>query len=286
MARGRRALRRAAPGAQRPRPVTWRQYAVAPGRPWSWSTRTATWSPGRRRGAGRRAGRLIDELVGRVRRPAAPRRRARTAAGAGAGRTLRFPGQGDRGTPAGTLLVADAGHHQLVELARRRDGAAPDRLGRAGPGDGGPDAAAFAEPNGLAVLPADVGRRGGRAGRRHRQPPAARACGWTTATVTHGGRPAARRWPAPGRSPARCRRALALGRGLVGRADRGRGGRRAPAAGVDPAPTRSRCWPAPPSRGCGTGRRWTAGWPSRPGWRRGRRPALVRRLRDLGAALR
>jgi thiol-disulfide isomerase/thioredoxin len=67
--------------------------------------------------------------------------------------TLRFPG-GIALTPAGTLLVADAGHHSLAELAPdgvtllRRIGS-----GERGRADGGPDAASFAEPQGLTVLP-------------------------------------------------------------------------------------------------------------------------------------
>jgi len=67
--------------------------------------------------------------------------------------TLRFPG-GIAVTPAGTLLVADAGHHSVVELAAdgetllRRIGS-----GRRGRADGGPGVAGFAEPQGLTVLP-------------------------------------------------------------------------------------------------------------------------------------
>jgi thiol-disulfide isomerase/thioredoxin len=67
--------------------------------------------------------------------------------------TLRFPG-GIAVTPAGTLLVADAGHHSVAELAAdgvtllRRFGS-----GQRGRADGGPDTASFAEPQGVAVLP-------------------------------------------------------------------------------------------------------------------------------------
>ena len=68
--------------------------------------------------------------------------------------TLRFPA-GIAVTPSGSMLVADAGHHSLAELA-------PDgvtllrRIGSGGRGraDGAPDAASFAEPQGLTVLPA------------------------------------------------------------------------------------------------------------------------------------
>jgi thiol-disulfide isomerase/thioredoxin len=90
--------------------------------------------------------------------------------------TLRFPARAvllpaaRTGRDADSLLVADAGHHQLVELALDGDRAGPAAgeaaaegaeavLRRIGSGergrlDGPPDAARFAEPNGLAVLPA------------------------------------------------------------------------------------------------------------------------------------
>jgi thiol-disulfide isomerase/thioredoxin len=62
--------------------------------------------------------------------------------------TLRFPAKAIA-LPNGHLLVADAGHHQLVEL----DGA--DVVGRIGTGHRGSsdDKPEFAEPNGLALLP-------------------------------------------------------------------------------------------------------------------------------------
>lgn len=69
---------------------------------------------------------------------------------------LRFPGKVLR-LPSGTLLVSDSGHHSLVELADdgvtvlRRIGA-----GARGLVDGGPRHATFAEPQGLALLPAEV----------------------------------------------------------------------------------------------------------------------------------
>jgi thiol-disulfide isomerase/thioredoxin len=69
--------------------------------------------------------------------------------------TLRFPAKaiilpaGRSGRDHDTLLVADAGHHQVVEL--ERDGETV--LRRFGTGErGGP----FAEPNGLALLPVGV----------------------------------------------------------------------------------------------------------------------------------
>ena len=69
---------------------------------------------------------------------------------------LRFPAK-VISLPGGTLLVADAGHHSLVELAAdaetvvRRIGS-----GERGLVDGGPADARFSEPNGLCLLPASV----------------------------------------------------------------------------------------------------------------------------------
>ncbi|MGH3510161.1 MAG: NHL domain-containing thioredoxin family protein [Nocardioidaceae bacterium] len=64
---------------------------------------------------------------------------------------LRFPAKAIR-LPDGHLLVADAGHHQIVELA---DDEAVRRIGSGVPGlhDGPPDEAMFHEPNGLCLLP-------------------------------------------------------------------------------------------------------------------------------------
>jgi thiol-disulfide isomerase/thioredoxin len=113
--------------------------------------------------------RLIDELVtehegnGTLRRrgdgPYVPPPAAQTA--------LRFPskvvalpartGHGDPGAGAGSLLVADTGHHSVVELAAdgetvlRRIGS-----GRRGRRDGGAGQAEFSEPQGLCLLPAEV----------------------------------------------------------------------------------------------------------------------------------
>jgi DNA-binding beta-propeller fold protein YncE len=65
---------------------------------------------------------------------------------------LRYPG-GIARTPAGTLLVADAGHHSVVETAV--DGTVLRRIGTGERGrtDGGADVARFAEPQGVTVLP-------------------------------------------------------------------------------------------------------------------------------------
>lgn len=67
--------------------------------------------------------------------------------------TLRFPAKAVR-LPDGHLLVADAGHHSLAELAS--DGETlVHRIGTGERGlrDGGPDEARFSEPNGLALVP-------------------------------------------------------------------------------------------------------------------------------------
>jgi len=67
--------------------------------------------------------------------------------------TLRFPAA-VIALESGNLLVADAGHHSLAELAA--DGEALVRRigsGERGLADGGPDAAAFSEPNGLCLVP-------------------------------------------------------------------------------------------------------------------------------------
>ena len=67
--------------------------------------------------------------------------------------TLRFPAKVIR-LPRGTILVADAGHHSLAELAAdgetlvRRIGS-----GERGLVDGGPEEARFSEPNGLCLVP-------------------------------------------------------------------------------------------------------------------------------------
>ncbi|WP_127571842.1 NHL domain-containing thioredoxin family protein [Georgenia faecalis] len=69
---------------------------------------------------------------------------------------LRFPAKA-AALPGGNVLVADAGHHRLVELAP--DGETLVRVigsGSRGRADGPPATAEFSEPNGLCVLPGDV----------------------------------------------------------------------------------------------------------------------------------
>jgi thiol-disulfide isomerase/thioredoxin len=71
-------------------------------------------------------------------------------------RDLRFPAKAIR-LPGKGFLVADAGHHQLVELDE--DGETVVRRigsGRRGRADGAPDRACFNEPNGLTALPPEL----------------------------------------------------------------------------------------------------------------------------------
>ncbi|WP_432573926.1 redoxin family protein [Kineococcus sp. SYSU DK005] len=88
-------------------------------------------------------------------------------AGAGEpGPALRFPARA-LALPGGTVLVADTGHHQLVELAadlvtevRRLGDGRPGLVD--GPGEGPVDGRArFTEPQGLALLPPEVAERVG-----------------------------------------------------------------------------------------------------------------------------
>ncbi|MGW9550453.1 NHL domain-containing thioredoxin family protein [Citricoccus zhacaiensis] len=82
-------------------------------------------------------------------------------------RDLKFPGKaialGARGSQPGTFMVADTGHHRLVEVAgdlttvvRTIGGAVFEGVGAKGIDDGGPETARFNEPQGLALLPEGV----------------------------------------------------------------------------------------------------------------------------------
>lgn len=99
-------------------------------------------------------------------------------------RDLKFPGGAvsleGRGSRPGSFLVADTGHHRIVELAadlttvlraigggdpaeapaEAADLAFPTPATR-GHRDGGPETALFSEPNGLLLLPEDVAARAG-----------------------------------------------------------------------------------------------------------------------------
>ncbi|MBY9073984.1 NHL domain-containing thioredoxin family protein [Nocardioides sp. WL0053] len=76
-------------------------------------------------------------------------------------RELRFPAKAVR-LPGGGFLVADAGHHRVVELAADAESVVR-RIGSGSRGlaDGLPPEASFNEPNGLVLLPADVAARAG-----------------------------------------------------------------------------------------------------------------------------
>lgn len=107
-------------------------------------------------------GSLVDELIaehedkGTLHRGDGPYVPAAPTAGA-----LRFPGK-IIALPNGNFLAADTGHHRLIELE-------PDLTtvvraigsGARGHADGGPDAAAFNEPQGMALLPAALGAQVG-----------------------------------------------------------------------------------------------------------------------------
>jgi thiol-disulfide isomerase/thioredoxin len=76
-------------------------------------------------------------------------------------RDLRFPAKAID-LPGRGFLVADAGHHRLVELGE--DGETVVRRigsGSRGRADGAPDQASFNEPNGLTALPPEVAREVG-----------------------------------------------------------------------------------------------------------------------------
>ena len=184
--------------------------------------------------------------------------------------TLRFPAKAVA-LPDGTLLVADSGHHSLVELAA--DGETVLRrigTGARGLVDGGPTPRGSASRNGL--LPAaGRGRRAGRLRRRrrrHRQPRPARrtprrrrgharspapAQQWMQATASRRRRRRTCRCPRRGTSPGRRR-----SRG------RRRDGRHPPAVDVRPGRARpERSSPAPPTRACSTARRPRPGSRSR-----------------------
>ena len=100
---------------------------------------------------------LVETLVDEHAHKGTPRRGAGPyVPPAPAPGTLRFPATAVA-LPGGTLLVADAGHHSLVELLPdgqtlvRRIGS-----GARGWADGLPDEARFAEPNGLALVPSEL----------------------------------------------------------------------------------------------------------------------------------
>jgi len=137
---------------------TWRQYAVR-----AWPTLVVIDPEGYvvSVAAGEGHADALDRLIAELAAEHRARGTLRTGDGpyvppAAPATALRFPG-GVTGTPAGTLLVADTGHHSLVELAT--DGETVLRrigTGERGRADGGPDEASFAEPQGLTRLPSAV----------------------------------------------------------------------------------------------------------------------------------
>ncbi|HZB51749.1 MAG TPA: thioredoxin-like domain-containing protein, partial [Mycobacteriales bacterium] len=137
---------------------TWRQYAVR-----AWPTLVVIDPEGYvvSVAAGEGHVEALDRLVAELVTEHQARGTLRTGDGPyvpppPAATALRFPG-GATITPDGTLLVADTGHHSLVELAP--DGETVLRrigTGERGQADGGPGEASFAEPQGLTTLPAEV----------------------------------------------------------------------------------------------------------------------------------
>ena len=257
--RGRRALRRAPPGARRPRAgdlAAVRRAGLA--------------DAGRRRPRGlrrrpalRRGPRARADRAGRRAGRASTRRRARcTAATARTSRRRRprprcaSPARRWR-SPAAPCWSATPAHHSLVELAA--DGESVLRRigsGERGLADGGPERCAVQRAAG-AVPAAGRGAATGRlrrGRRRHRQPRAAR-------------RPARRRRGHDGRRhrtpvDAGLRHrgpVVAVGRRVVRRAGGGRDGGHPPALVVRPGHRGGRpCSPAPRTRGCSTARPPTA----------------------------
>ena len=180
--RRRRAVRRAPPGARRPRAghvAAVRGQGLAD--PVGDRPRGVRGRHDGRRGARRGAGpadRRADRHPRGQGHPA-PRRRPVRPAGRRRTTALRFPGKAIAARRAATCWSPTRPGTRLVELGRRRrDAGAPDRHRASGAGrTARPPRPTFAEPQGLCLLP-DARRRGRRlrpGRRRHRQPPAARA---------------------------------------------------------------------------------------------------------------
>ena len=139
--------------------VTWDAYAVH-----AWPTLVLVDARGyvvaqmSGEGHGPELSALVDELVEEhgdaLRRGPLFAARAPAADGDSSG-TLRFPGKAVR-LADGALLVADTGHHRLVELAPDLDTVRRTIGGGRGLRDGTGDTARFAEPLGLALLPPAV----------------------------------------------------------------------------------------------------------------------------------
>jgi len=141
-----------------PEMATWKQYAVR-----AWPTLALIDPEGyvveqvSGEGNGPHLATLIDGLVHEHEAKGTLRRGRDTREDSEEPRSdLRFPTKVLR-LPSGALLVADTGHHSLVELSD--DGRTVLRrvgTGRRGLLDGGPRHAMLAEPHGLALLPPEV----------------------------------------------------------------------------------------------------------------------------------
>jgi thiol-disulfide isomerase/thioredoxin len=138
--------------------TTWKQYAVK-----AWPTLVVVDPEGyvvaqlSGEGHAHALDKLVDELVaehdakGTLHRGDGP-----YVAPPATATELRFPGK-VAVLPTGTLLVSDSGHHSLVELAA--DGETVlRRIGSGARGlvDGPPGTAAFSEPQGVLLLPAEL----------------------------------------------------------------------------------------------------------------------------------
>lgn len=101
---------------------------------------------------GRLAGQALQQDAGTDRPPRASRPvQGADAAAMGTATALLYPGKVAADPAAGTLWIADTGHHQLAEVGK--DGEVLRRIGsgRAGFADGGPQAALLNTPQGLSV---------------------------------------------------------------------------------------------------------------------------------------
>ena len=231
----------------------------APGRRWCWSTPRATssrstparatptrstrWSPSCARSTAPRA-----RCSRATRRTSPPSRRAGD---------LRFPGEGGRARrrrlPGRRRRPPRAWSSSPTTARRRSAGSAPVSAGWST----GPRRRRVQRAQ-RAVPAARRRRRRGRLrrrGRRHRQPRAARRSARSTArctTLAGDGR----QWM---QGDGTVRAVEPVGRGLVAGPGVGRDGRHPPAVDLRPAHRRRSRWPpAPPTRGCSTGR-----WPRR-----------------------
>lgn len=143
--------------------VTWQQYAVK-----AWPTLVIVDPEGyvvhvaAGEGHGEALRRVIADLVARHEEKGTLRRGGSPYVAVEAREErLRFPSKAVA-TADGRILVADTGHHSIVEFAA--DGETVIRRfgsGERGSADGAADVASFAEPSGLALLPPEIAERAG-----------------------------------------------------------------------------------------------------------------------------